>query len=55
MWSSIFKRVGRVMLSLAVAGAVQYATNSRAAGLLVPVLQGLGKWLRMRGFQNIPI
>lgn len=55
MWKSVLSRVGRAGLSILAAGAVQYATNSPYALILVPVLQGLGKYLRNSGYNYIPI
>lgn len=54
MWKRIMVRVGRVVLSVVAAGVVQYATSSEYAAVLVPMLSGLGKWLREKGVQNVP-
>jgi len=51
----IIKRFGRVALSVVIAGAVQYATNSPYALVLAPVLSALGKWARERDLPYVPI
>lgn len=55
MWSRIINRAGRALLSIAAAGAAQYVTQSPYALLLAPLMQALGKWMRERGFQNVPL
>lgn len=55
MWSRVLGRAGRVLLSVAVAGAVQVVSGSPYALVLAPVLSAVGKWMRERGFNYIPV
>lgn len=54
MWQRLVNRAGRVLLSIIVAGVVQYVSNSKYALILAPVLSTIGKWLREKGFNYIP-
>lgn len=55
MWSRVITRVGRATLSIVVAGVAQYVAGSPYALVVAPVLSAIGKWMRERGFQNVPI
>lgn len=55
MWVRLLSRVGRASLSIVVAGVAQYASGSPYALIIAPVVQVVGKWMRERGFQNVPI
>lgn len=54
MWKRVFNRAGRVTLSIVAAGVAQYVSGSPYALVLVPLLSAAGKWMRERGFQNVP-
>lgn len=54
MWRRILNRAGRASLSIAVAGVVHYVSGSEYAIVVAPLLQLVGKWMRERGFQNVP-
>lgn len=55
MWRRILNRAGRAVISIGAAGVVQYATGSPYALLVAPLLSALGKWMRERGFNNVPV
>lgn len=54
MWRRLFNRAGRGLISIVAAGAAQALTGSPIALVLAPVLSVAGKWMRERGFNNVP-
>lgn len=55
MFKNIAKRFGRVAVSTLLAGAAQYASGSKYALILAPVLSAVGKWAREKGMSNVPV
>ena len=44
--AAIYKRIGRSIFSVLVAAGIQYFTGSPYSLIVIPILQGIGKWLR---------
>ena len=44
--AAILKRVGRSFVAIIIGAAAEYFVNSPYALVVIPILQGLGKWLR---------
>lgn len=44
--TAVAKRIGRSIFSVLVGAGIQYFTGSPYALIIIPILQGLGKWLR---------
>lgn len=54
MWGRLFNRAGRAFLSVIAAGVAETVTGTPLALIIAPVLSVAGKWMRERGFQNVP-
>ena len=51
----ILKRVGRAIVSIGLAGIPAYFQNDPKYLLIAPIIQGIGKWLRVTlNLKNIP-
>jgi len=49
------KRIGRAVVAVAVEEGVRYTTNSSAGIIVIPLLLGLGKFLRAKfGWSWLP-
>lgn len=44
--AAILKRIGRSIFSVLLGAGIQWATGTPYALVAIPILQGLGKWLR---------
>lgn len=44
--ASIWKRVGRSIVVVLIGAGVEFATGTPYALVIIPILQGLGKWIR---------
>ncbi len=52
---SVFKRIGRAIVAVLIEEVIRHITGSPLAITIIPVLQGLGKFLReKKGAENIP-
>lgn len=53
--AAIGKRIGRSIFSVLIGASIEYFTGSPYALILIPILQGLGKWLREeKESKNVP-
>ncbi|MDD5505097.1 MAG: hypothetical protein PHV77_07385 [Candidatus Omnitrophica bacterium] len=41
-------RIGRSIVDVAITGGIQYATDSSWSVVALPVIAGIGKWLRTK-------
>lgn len=44
--AAVGKRIGRSIFVVLVGAGIQYFTGTPYALIIIPILQGLGKWLR---------
>jgi len=52
---SVWKRIGRAIFVVGIEEAIRALTGSPYAITIIPILQGLGKFLReKKGAENIP-
>jgi hypothetical protein len=54
MWRRILNRAGRAVISVVAGGVAVAVSGTPYALVLTPVLSALGKWMRERGFNNVP-
>ena len=44
--AAVAKRIGRSIFAVLIGAGIEYFTGTSYAYLVIPILQGLGKWLR---------
>lgn len=44
--AAVAKRIGRSIFAVLIGAGIELATGSPYALVIIPVLQGIGKWLR---------
>ena len=55
-FKSVLKRIGRACVVVGIEEAVRAFTGSPYTIVLIPILQGIGKYLReVQGAKNVPI